>query len=78
MSKFVTIVIDGEVSTHMPHTTGDYATMCGLDGDDEHIHVNQKWINTPPNAKINCKDCFLIWKMAIQYSLADFSPEVIS
>ena len=57
MSRYVAIVTGGEMSIHFPHTTGNYATLCGVDGDDLHSSVDQKTVGVPAGRRVNCVDC---------------------
>ena len=70
----ISICIDGKITTHIPSENSNYATLCGLDGSDEHPTVNQKVVDK--KGKINCVACFEIWKQCLSYSPADFSKEV--
>jgi len=72
MSRYVAVQIDGEVTIHIPHTYGNYATLCGLDGDDEYFSVNQKTVPTPKGKKVNCEACLSIWKTCQEYTKKDF------
>lgn len=72
MSKFVAILTAGAISVHLPDTTGNYATLCGLDGADEHAAVDQQQAAVPPKAKVTCQHCKNIWAVAKQYRATDF------
>lgn len=72
MSRFVAIECNGELAIHIPDAIGTYATLCGLDGDDDDEIVQQKTIDLPPRAKINCNECKRIFDMAKQYTKRDF------
>lgn len=62
----------GEVETHMNDWSGNYATLCGMDGADDHPSVQQRVADTPPGAKITCDACRHIWEIAKQYRASDF------
>jgi len=72
MSKYVAVKIDDEIQIHLPHTTGNYYTLCGLDGADEAASVNQSTVNVPKGAKVNCVECLHIWELCKQFSAKDF------
>lgn len=72
MSKYVAVKIDDEIQIHLPHTTGNYYTLCGLDGADEDSHVNQSAVDVPEGAKVTCLECFHIWKICKTFSAKDF------
>lgn len=65
-SKFVSVSVGGEITTHMRHPTGNYATLCGLDGDDPDVAVQQQTIMSLAK-RIDCNDCILIWRIARSY-----------
>lgn len=71
-NKIPCIEIDGKLTTHMGSADGDYATLCGLDGDDQNWHVNQIPVETPIGAKINCVQCWDIFNTARKYKYSDF------
>lgn len=62
--KLVTIETDVDSCTHILCARGFYATLCGMDGDDDNCGVQQKTIQTPKNGKVNCTSCIDIWKQA--------------
>ncbi len=74
--KLVTIRCNGKTETHLPHHNGNYATLCGMDGDDDHYIVSQSTISTPKGAKVNCKDCFDVWDLAHQFHKNIFASEL--
>ena len=71
--KLVTIKCNGATETHLPHQNGNYATLCGMDGDDEEAGVNQATVRTPKYAKVNCQDCWDIWSVARQFDATTFA-----
>lgn len=73
MKIFVTVEVQGVVLVHLPHTTNNYATLCGLDGDDPHFDTQQKTIPTKSGAKVDCPHCKAIFKVATKYRLSDFA-----
>ncbi len=39
--QLVAIKANGRVEVHLPCHNGNYATLCGMDGDDDHYTVDQ-------------------------------------
>ncbi len=70
-SRFIAVEIDGAVTVHLPGIGGDYATLCGLDGTDEHPAVGQRLVDVPAGARCNCRRCIAIYDLARQYGAAD-------
>ena len=68
----VAIEIEGDLTVHIPGASGNYATLCGLDGNDDHEDVQQRTVELPSGSKINCKDCKAIWLVAKGYQSNDF------
>ncbi len=69
-TKFVAIMLDGDLTIHALHANGsNYATLCMLDGDDPEI--GQEPAEVPENAKINCQQCIAIITTARKYSARD-------
>lgn len=65
-------VQDGsEVFTHMPDSSGRYATLCGMDGDDPDPSVQQLVIPST-RRKITCVACYSLWREAQLYTKSDF------
>ena len=71
MTKYVSVLLDGKLTVHLPHTNGDYYTLCGLDGTDG--VVGQEVVDVPKGAKVDCKDCHNIWLLAKEFSAKDFT-----
>ena len=69
--RFVRVSADGELSVHALDATGNYATLCGLDGDDNHPSCPQKVIGHLKRGKIDCPECRNILKKAWEYSERD-------
>ena len=74
MSEKIGIRVDGIVSVHLPDTTGNYATMCGLDGDDPNEQTRQEGVTISDSAKIDCVRCTAIWEVCGRYRASDFAP----
>jgi len=70
--KYVAVEIKGVISIHMPHDSGNYATLCGLDGDDPYPEVDQKVVPLPEDAKIDCLECFQLWNVSRKFGIDDF------
>jgi len=75
MKNKISISIHGEITTHIAaDNCSNYATLCGLDGDDIHPTVNQKIVDS--RNKIDCSACYEIWKQCLSYTPKDFSIEI--
>lgn len=73
-SRFIAISIDGVVSVHAVGVAhGNYATLCGLDGDDRHPFVQQRPAALPKRAKIDCPACQEVILAARNYNSLDFA-----
>ena len=72
--KKTAVLLDGELTIHLPHTDGNYYTLCGLDGMDE--EVGQAVADVPKGAKVNCKQCYWIWKVSKEFRLSDFVTDI--
>lgn len=72
-SRLVTIDCDGEIEVHLPPAMGDYATLCGMDGDDPAIGLLTK--ETPSGSKVGCDTCKAIWKLARSFHGSAFKTE---
>ncbi len=70
MREFVAIEIDGKLTIHADDPTGNYATLCGCDGDDP--IVGQIVAVVPRGRKINCQHCYGIWLKSREYKASDF------
>lgn len=62
--NFVLITFAGDeeasVQTHMPGFTSDYATFCGVDGNDP--QTGQMGVRyAPKGAKLTCPTCVKAW-----------------
>ena len=73
--NIIIIIIAGERTTHMRHTSGNYATLCGLDGDDSEHDVDQRTVVSVPEELINCSDCKGIFEVCREYKPWDFVAE---
>lgn len=75
--KVIGVNVDGISEWHAVHVgSGDYATLCGLDGNDP--TVGQFGIIVPnPWQKISCPQCYAIVKgiLDAKFKEADFSDE---
>jgi len=63
-----------ETFVHMMHTNGNYATLCGLDGDDPDGSVDQETLPLPitHTVPIDCPDCKDIYCLCLEYNRTDF------
>jgi len=71
-NQYVAVNVYGELSVHLPDPTGNWYTLCGLDGADDHASVQQRVADVPSGAKVNCRQCKAIWDVAQQYKGSDF------
>lgn len=69
--KLIQIDCEGRREVHAASANGDYATLCGLDGNDPAI--GQTGTSFVSNAQINCPQCRAIWETARLYRPRDFS-----
>ena len=76
MSKYVAIKIGGLVTVHLPHTTGDYLTLCGLDGDDPDSAVAQQMVDAPQGDRVDCVECWNIFCVCKRFTARDFHQEI--
>ena len=61
--RLVAVECDGQVEVHLPGAVGaDYATLCGLDGDDD--GAGQTPAEVPRGARVTCHSCIHIWRAA--------------
>jgi len=58
--KMITISVFNEVDTHIIGISGDYATLCGMDGDDPDRGVQQLTLKET-GGKITCRTCKQVW-----------------
>ena len=73
--KLVAIVCDGELKIHIPGCINDYATICGLDGDDPTPGVQQSTVAVPRGAKVDCEHCAMIWERCREYRKSAFKSD---
>lgn len=69
---YVAISTGGTISVHLPDPTGNYATACGLDGDDPDLAVDQATVDVPVGRKIDCASCHILWRVCQVYTAGDF------
>ena len=67
----VAVEIDGVVDTHIKYFSGEYATLCGLDGNDTHPSVNQRPAKT--GDKVTCSLCHSIYQQCTRFRAGDFA-----
>jgi hypothetical protein len=67
--KKVAIRSEGRVEVHA-EGIGNYATLCGLDGDDS--AVGQEPAEVPPGARIDCATCRQVWDLCRGFRRVDF------
>lgn len=66
--RFVAVNVEGTTETHLPHPLGEYATLCGLDGDDP----GSRQSPAKPASKVTCDDCKAIFELCRKYQQSDF------
>jgi hypothetical protein len=71
MNKYVAILSDGIIEVHFPDVTGNYATLCGMDGNDDDPMVDQHPSRIPKGQKVNCKMCIGIYDVTHKYTEKD-------
>lgn len=69
--RFVRVIVDGKTAIHALDSTGNYATLCGLDGDDNHPACVQMVLGHLKRGKIDCSECCRILRTAWEYSEQD-------
>jgi len=72
MGKLVAVMVLGEITVHLPDVSGNYYTLCGMDGDDPDRAVDQMACDVPAGAKINCRTCRNIFGICAGFSSRDF------
>lgn len=68
MKELVAVKVVDSVEVHFPDSSGNYATVCGLDGADDNFAVEQSLVELPKNAKVNCSACINIFDLCREYS----------
>lgn len=73
MPHYVAVAQDGVINVHASGTGigSDYATLCGMDGDDPSI--GQRPAALQVGAKIDCQQCIDIIRAAKKYRERDFA-----
>lgn len=66
----VAVTVEGERNVHAGDGSGVYATLCGLDGEENTVESAQAW------EKITCQQCATAWKAWKAYTPADFQLKV--
>lgn len=72
-SDLIAIKRYGEIEIHFVHPTGNYASLCGMDGNDDSPSVDQVTVDLPSNAKVNCSECIRTF-----YFVKELSPYLIA
>lgn len=67
--KLVAVEVEGVTQVHASGVASGYATLCGLDGEDESIE--QYLRDLPKKPKINCQHCINIIEAAWTYTKKD-------
>ena len=71
--RYVAVKTAGVIKVHLPHTDGNYYTLCGEDGDDPSEAVDSVAVNVPKGAKVNCTHCLRIWEVCKMFTAKDFA-----
>ena len=76
-NRFVGVKVDGVRQTHLPHPTENYATLCGLDGDDPSTYMDRTVDQRPvkPGRVVDCNQCRMIFELCQEYSAKDFKHQ---
>lgn len=72
----VGIDADGVIDWHIPGVINDYATICGMDGND-HLSGQRPVVTQPLRGqKITCHHCWAIWSrvMSMRIRPTNFAP----
>jgi len=72
---YVAISSNGPVGVHFLDTTGCYATLCAMDGDDPDPSVNQKIVPAPRGGRVDCRQCIAIYDAVQGYTEDDIDRE---
>ena len=75
-SKVIGVISDGVTEWHVIGCGGsDYATLCGLDGNDPVVGQTGV-VDAPPGTKIDCKECRQAWEQLrdLKLKTTDFLP----
>ena len=63
MSGLITLTALGETETHIASGDSNYVTICGMDGDDPDMAVQQR-IEERTGVIVDCQQCISIWETA--------------
>lgn len=72
MAGKIAIKNDGVVQVHIRFEAFGYATLCGMDGNDVAADVDQRTVELPRNAKVDCPHCRGIWVAAKLVRASEF------
>ena len=68
--RMIAVITDGVLEVHAAGL-GNFATLCGLDGNDP--DASQIPAPLPMNPRIDCPQCFSAWKAWRTFSARDFT-----
>jgi hypothetical protein len=71
---YVAIEQDGKINVHAEGIVSNYATLCGMDGDDS--KVGQRAAPLDIGARIDCPHCIALIREAKTYREKDFDPDM--
>lgn len=63
-----------DISWHISGAISDYATICGIDGDDPN-GGQCGTVSGTTYQKIDCRQCKDIWEMCMKYKASNFKPQ---
>jgi hypothetical protein len=72
--RYVAIEQDGKIEVHAEGVNGNYATLCGMDGNDS--KVGQKTTAVGIGWRINCPYCIGLIREAKTYREKDFHRDL--
>lgn len=74
MKVYAAIQVFDELTIHLPGAdgTGAYFTLCGMDIDENPAIQHYEAVINDSKAKVNCRGCFSVWRLAQLYSARDF------
>lgn len=76
MSRLITVEVEGVALTHIHSVRGpDHVTLCGEDGDDPVLDM--RTVQTPKDAKVNCRQCINTWLDARRIRKSQLDPRLL-
>jgi len=75
-NSIVAVEASGKIEVHISAVTGNYYTLCGMDGDDPSLGVEQKVVIVLPGERITCRHCYQMWQAVHNMSESDFDDSL--